>query len=67
MGADTIWYIRVRGERMTYTVHRPKHFNVTLTWDIKADSREEAEAIVQTVVDKVEGELETRHIKEEEE
>lgn len=49
---------------MTYIVHRPKHFKVTLEWDIKADTREEAEAIVQAVVDKVEGELETKRIEE---
>jgi len=47
---------------MTYTVHRPKHFKVTLEWDIEADTREEAEAIVQTVVDQVNGELEARRI-----
>lgn len=52
---------------MTYTVHRPKHFNVTLTWDIEADTREDAEAIVQAVVDKVEGELEAKRIEEAEE
>lgn len=43
---------------MTYTVHRPKHFIVTLTWDIEADSQEEAEQKVRRVVEQVDGELE---------
>lgn len=43
---------------MTYIVHRPKHYTVTLTWDIEADSKEEAENKVRKVVEQVDGELE---------
>lgn len=43
---------------MTYTVHRPKQFIVTLVWNIEADSQEEAEQKVRRVVEQVDGELE---------
>ena len=43
---------------MTYTVHRPKQFTVTLVWNIEADSQEEAEQKVRRVVEQVDGELE---------
>lgn len=43
---------------MTYIVHRPKHYVVTLTWDIEADSKEEAENKVREVIEQVDGELE---------
>lgn len=41
-----------------YTIHRPKHFLVTLTWDIEADSQKEAEQKVREVMEQVDGELE---------
>ena len=43
---------------MSYTVHRPKQFTVTLVWNIEADSKEEAEQKVRRVVEQVDGELE---------
>ena len=41
-----------------YIVHRPKHFTVTLVWDIEADSQKEAEQKVREVMEQVDGELE---------
>lgn len=43
---------------MSYIVHRPKHFTVTLTWDIEADTQAEAEQKVREVMKQVDGELE---------
>ena len=43
---------------MSYTVHRPKQFTVTLVWNIEAYSKEEAEQKVRRVVEQVDGELE---------
>lgn len=43
---------------MSYIVHRPKHFTVTLTWDIEADTQAEAEQKVREVMEQVDGELE---------
>ena len=43
---------------MSYTVHRPKQFIVTLVWNIEADSQEEAEQKVREVMEQVDGELE---------
>lgn len=43
---------------MSYIVHRPKHFTVTLVWDIEADSQKEAEQKVREVMEQVDGELE---------
>ena len=42
----------------SYVVHRPKHFTVTLVWDIEADSQTEAEQKVREVMEQVDGELE---------
>lgn len=36
---------------MSYIVHRPKHFTVTLTWDIEADTQAEAEQKVREVME----------------
>lgn len=41
-----------------YIIHRPKHFTVTLVWDIEADSQKEAEQKVREVMEQVDGELE---------
>lgn len=48
----------------SYTVHRPKHFTVTLVWDIEADSQKEAEQKVREVIEQVDGELEEVNMEE---